>query len=343
MKRVLTNWWVVTGLVVLVLLLLFCVGLPVFVAFFRPWWIRLAIAAVLLSIWGLIGFLRARKARKASDAIAEEIATPDAADEESALLAVRMGEAMAALKAASGNRRDYLYSKPWYVIIGPPGAGKTTALLHSGLRFPFAEQSLKGVGGTRNLDFWFADEAALVDTAGRYTTQDSDASVDSRGWASFLTLLKKHRPRHPVNGVIVTLGVDELLASNRAGLDNHASAVRRRLAELRGTLEVSIPVYLVLTKADLLAGFCEYYDDLDVEGRRAVLGATLPFAVQKVELASVVTAFDQLCAAQSERQAKRLFDEVRPEPAQSDPRFPVSTRRPAIAPRAICRRRVSGR
>ena len=310
MRRILTNWWVLTGLIVLVLVLLFCVGLPIFVAFLRPLWIRLAIAGFLLAIWGLIGFLRARKARKASAAIAEEIAAPSAADEESAALAARMGEAMAALKSASGKQRDYLYSRPWYVIIGPPGAGKTTALLHSGLRFPFAEQSLKGVGGTRNLDFWFADEAALVDTAGRYTTQDSDTSVDSRGWTSFLSLLKKHRPRHPINGVIVTLGIDELLSSNRAGLDNHASAVRRRLAELRNTLEVNIPVYLILTKADLLAGFCEYYDDLDVEGRRAVLGATLPYAKGKMELSTVVTAFDQLCDAQSERQAKRLFDEV---------------------------------
>ncbi len=310
MKRVWTNWWVVTGLIVLCLVLIFSVGLPIFVAFFRLLWLRLLFATLILSIWSLVAFLRHRKASKASAAIAQELATPSAGDQEAAVLQSRMAEALASLKSASGNRRDYLYNRPWYVIIGPPGAGKTTALLNSGLRFPFADQSLKGVGGTRNLDFWFADEAALVDTAGRYTTQDSDASVDSQGWRSFLSLLKKHRPLQPINGVLVTIGIDELLKGSRANIDDHAAAVRRRLAELRTTLEVAVPVYLLLTKADLLAGFVEYFDDLDVEGRRAVFGSTLPVTPGKPDPAAIMTAFDQLMAAQSERQAKRLFEEV---------------------------------
>lgn len=310
MKRVLTNWWVVTGLIVLCLVLILSVGLPIFVAFFRPLWLRLLFATAIAGSWGVIGFLRRRKARKASAAIAKELAAPSAGDQEAATLQSRMVEALASLKSASGNRRDYLYNRPWYVIIGPPGAGKTTALLNSGLRFPFADQSLKGVGGTRNLDFWFADEAALVDTAGRYTTQDSDSSVDAQGWRSFLGLLKKHRPLQPINGVLVTVGIDELLKGTRANIDTHAAAVRRRLAELRATLEVAVPVYLILTKADLLAGFVEYFDDLDVEGRRAVLGATLPLAKNKPDPTALMTAFDQLVATQSGRQAKRLFEEV---------------------------------
>jgi type VI secretion system protein ImpL len=310
LKRLLTNWWVVTGLIVVILVAIFCLGLPLLFSFFQPWWMRLAFAGLFIGVWLLAGFLRARKARKASEAIAVEIAAPSASDEESAVVSARMGEALSALRGASGNRRDYLYSRPWYVIIGPPGAGKTTALLNSGLRFPFADQAVKGLGGTRNLDFWFADEAVLVDTAGRYTTQDSDASVDAHGWKTFLGLIKKHRPRHPINGVLVTIGVDELLQASAASLDAHAALVRRRLGELRQTLEVSPPVYLLLTKADLLAGFVEYFDDLDIEGRRSVLGATLELTPGKLDINSVVTAFDELVASQSARQAKRLFEEV---------------------------------
>ncbi|HEX8240423.1 MAG TPA: type VI secretion system membrane subunit TssM [Allosphingosinicella sp.] len=309
MRRLLKSWWFLTITLALVLILLLTLGLPLFVAFLRPMWVRILLGLLVAAVWALLAFLRVRRARRASAAIAAELAAPSAADEESRALAARMKEALGTLRGASG-RRDYLYSRPWYVIIGPPGAGKTTALLNSGLRFPFAEQAMKGLGGTRNLDFWFADEAALVDTAGRYTTQDSDHAVDSGGWASFLSLLKKHRPLQPVNGIIVAISVDELIRSDRAAIDAHAAAVMRRLREIRTTLEVAAPVYVLLTKADLLAGFVEYFDDLDFEGRRAVLGSTLPFAAGKPDSAALAKAFDEMAQAVADRQAKRLFEEV---------------------------------
>ena len=92
------------------------------------------------------------------------------------------------------------------MIIGPPGAGKTTALLNSGLRFPLADRDGAGRGAPAsaargNCDWWFTEEAVLIDTAGRYTTQDSDAAVDRAGWERFLALLKRTRPRQPLNGV----------------------------------------------------------------------------------------------------------------------------------------------
>ncbi|SFS03866.1 type VI secretion system membrane subunit TssM [Sphingomonas jatrophae] len=312
-KRFLTNWWFVSIVAALFALLVLAVGLPIFVGFLRPWWVRLIAAVVVLAVWGLLAFLHVRKGRKGADAIAAELAAPpSAADEESKLLAQRMGEALGQLRtsAAGKKQRDYLYTRPWYIIIGPPGAGKTTALLNSGLRFPFADQAFKGSGGTRNLDFMFADEAVLVDTAGRYTSQDSDREVDSKGWTGFLSLLKKNRPLQPINGVIVAIGIDELVRGDRVSIDNHAAAVRRRLMELRRTLEIAVPVYVLLTKADLLAGFVEYFEDLDVEGRRAVLGHTLKFGTgAKPSAEQLMTAYDEMAREVADRQAKRLSEE----------------------------------
>ncbi len=122
-----------------------------------------------------------------------------------------------------------LYELPWYVIIGAPGSGKTTALINSGLHFPLEQRSgkgaLRGVGGTRNCDWWFTDEAIFLDTAGRYTTQDSDANADSAGWAEFLKLLQKYRKRRPVNGVILTISAQDLMAQ---GHTQPRSARRRQ-------------------------------------------------------------------------------------------------------------------
>ena len=347
MRRFFFNWWTVTLLIAVLMALLLALGLPIFVAFLRPWWVRLIVVVAIALIWGVCALIHVLTAKRHSDAIADEIAQappPSPGDEEAAALAQRMAEALAALKKSTGNKRDYLYSRPWYVIIGPPGAGKTTALLNSGLRFPFSDSALQGVGGTRNLDFWFADEAALVDTAGRYTTQDSDAATDAKAWESFLGLLHKHRPLQPINGVLVAIGIDELLHADLQHLDAHAAAVRRRLAELRTTLEVAAPVYVLFTKADLLAGFVEFYDDLDVEGRRAVTGATLPWG-RPLAAEALTSEFDTLVQSIADRASKRLQEERtdRLRRRGLDPRLHAAGGGVALAGRPLPRGRVPDR
>lgn len=173
----------------------------------------------------------------------------------------------------------YLYELPWYLIIGAPGSGKTTALRHSGLKFPLADErnqgpALRGVGGTRNCDWFFTDSAVLIDTAGRFTTQDSDPQNDKATWSGFLQLLKRTRPRQPVNGVLVTVSVVDLFNPDLAQRAEHAAAVRRRLQELQEQLRIRFPIYLLVTKCDLLAGFMDSFGQLDREQRSTPWGFT---------------------------------------------------------------------
>jgi len=148
------------------------------------------------------------------------------------------------------------------------------------LRFPLAaemgQSPVAGVGGTRMCEWWFTEDAVLIDTAGRYTTQDSDAAVDRAGWEGFLDLLKRTRVRQPLNGVIVAISLTEIAAAPREERLAHARAIRRRIKEIGDRLAVRLPVYAVFTKADLLAGFTEFFDDLDREKRGQVWGATFP-------------------------------------------------------------------
>lgn len=186
------------------------------------------------------------------------------------------GSLWARISGVNGNK--YIYELPWYMFIGAPGSGKTTALLNSGLTFTLSEKlgagPIQGVGGTRHCDWMFADEAVLVDTAGRYTMQDSDQDNDSKEWGDFLTLLKKYRPRQPINGVLVTVSVADLLQTTIQERTRQASCIRERLQELMSTLGNRFAVYVLVTKSDLLAGFSESFGDFDREQRNQVLGLT---------------------------------------------------------------------
>ncbi|MFL9961254.1 type VI secretion system membrane subunit TssM [Paraburkholderia sediminicola] len=211
------------------------------------------------------------------------LAASRAASAEVALLRQRFEQALAVLRKArmkGSFGSQWLYQLPWYMFIGAPGTGKTTALQHSGLRFPLrdmlGQDAIGGVGGTRHCDWWFTDEAVLVDTAGRYTTQDSDAQADQSAWDGFLSLLRKYRPRCPVNGIIVTLSAADLVQQDDAARAAHVRLIRARLSELAERLGTRFPVYLVVTKCDLLAGFTEFFDDLGQHEREQVWGITFP-------------------------------------------------------------------
>jgi type VI secretion system protein ImpL len=308
--KVLTNWWVLSLSAAAVMAILLVLVLPMLAHGLRPWPWRLALLATVMAVWGAAALVRFLLQRRAAARLASALeAEEPRANSEGALLTGRMREALAKLKADSGGRRNYLYSRPWYVIIGAPGAGKTTALLNSGLRFPFSDTALKGVGGTRNLDFWFADEAVLVDTAGRYTSQDSDEARDKEGWTRFLSLLRTNRPLQPINGVFVAVSLDSIANADCAAIDRQADTIRRRLRELREGLQTIAPVYVIFTKSDLIAGFREYYDDLDVEGRRAVLGATLPLD-GPADARSLAVAFDEVAQAVADRVSGRIQAEL---------------------------------
>ena len=178
---------------------------------------------------------------------------------------------------------------PWYVMIGAPGSGKTTALLNSGLRFPLYTKdnsaSVPGVGGTRNCDWWFADEAVLLDTAGRYTTQESDRKADSAAWHGFLALLKQSRPERPLNGALVTVSVLDLMLWAKAERARFAAHVRMRLSEMYAALNQRFPVYVLVTKMDLLAGFTEFFGDYDHAARTQVWGTTFDHGIDPALIA----------------------------------------------------------
>src|SRR3954463_4240111 len=288
-RELLFNRWVLGALVVLLLsLVILLVGDAIAFFDWRPLETLLArcvLVSILILCWLGWELIRAWRIRRANQSMLQGIAGAEGEAESSArsaqeiaTLQARFKEALTVLRKARfkgrAGERQYLYQLPWYVIVGAPGSGKTTALINSGLKFPLEEQSVKGVGGTRNCDWWFTDQAGLLDTAGRYVTQESEQNVEARAWLGFLDLLKRFRPRQPLNGAIVTVSISDLLYQTDAQRERYARDVRSRVQELHERLGLRFPVYVMVTKTDLLAGFTEFFGDMSREERAQVWGMT---------------------------------------------------------------------
>jgi type VI secretion system protein ImpL len=278
----------------------------------------LAIALIVLALVARFVW-RAVKRRRANAALLQGVAAgPSASDKELATLQERFTQAIDTLqssrKASRWSRGRTVYELPWYLFIGAPGSGKTTALMNAGLTFPLAEKmgqaSVKGVGGTRNCDWWFTSDAVLIDTAGRYTLQESDAQVDATAWDGFLALLKKTRPRRPINGVLLTVNIQDLLQQGAADREQHAAKLRARLQELHDKLGIRAPVYVLVTKADLIGGFNESFGDLPKEDRDQVWGFSFPYDAKADVRADPLAAFDREYALLEQSLQNRLLDRM---------------------------------
>lgn len=271
--------------------------------------LALEITASVVVVLGAVGWIVARKimAQRRAKALEAEIlrqseqaaaaARPDRRAEILELQKrVQQGiQALQDTKVGKHHGKSALYALPWYAIIGPPGAGKTTALRQSGLVFPFQDPAgggVRGVGGTRNCDWWFTNEGILLDTAGRYATDDTDREE----WFAFLGLLRKYRPQKPINGLLVAVSISDLFDASDEQISGYANKLRARVDEIMTRLDMVLPVYLIFTKVDLVGGFVEFWGDLRKSDRDQILGATFPLdpGIGTRPGASFATEFDRL-------------------------------------------------
>ncbi|CAD6509934.1 type VI secretion system membrane subunit TssM [Paraburkholderia sabiae] len=264
-----------------------------------------ALVALLIVVW-IVKRIRIRRANSKLGEMLEQQAqvgndtavaasTPAAPRRQADLdvLRTRLVDAVKTIKTSKIGQTSggsALYELPWYIVIGNPAAGKSSAVLNSGLQFPFADKNdavVHGIGGTRNCDWFFTTEGILLDTAGRYSVHEEDRTE----WLGFLGLLKRFRPKAPINGIIVTASIAELTGSKPEFAINLAKNLRQRVQELTEKLEVFAPVYVMFTKADLITGFTEFFSGNERHEYDRVWGATLPY--QPDEKRDVVAAFDQ--------------------------------------------------
>ncbi|WP_434034313.1 type VI secretion system membrane subunit TssM [Cupriavidus sp. a3] len=287
--------------------------------------VRVVVIAVLVFLLAAYEVFRFLRRSRANDSLLQKLLNPGGkrpeaiATDELAIVEEAVRKALRQLKGMrSGGGigrvlegRRYLYELPWYMVVGVEGAGKTTALLNAGLQFPLPEQmsaaALAGKDrGTRTASWWLSNEAVLIDTAGRYTSHGQNPKIDQAEWTGFLTMLRRHRSRAPINGAVLAISAEDLLTQSPEVRVRQATSLRARLADLRTDLGIRFPVYVIVTKLDQLAGFGAYFRYLSSEGRAQPWGFTFPHDDRKARRSDAPDAFAQRCRTEMALLVDRL-------------------------------------
>ena len=278
---------------------------------------RLLTISGLLLLWGLaMVVVGARRAVRSDQPEAHERHQRQALiSDEVRHVQGRFKEALQMLKTSrryGEHSERWRNELPWYLLIGERASGKTSLLNACGLQSPHDRAESALPGSTAYCDWYFADEAVMVEMAGRYLDQPH-TSVDAAGWSTMLGLLKSRRRTRPLDGVVVTLSVNTLLRSNEHDLELHARHVRTRLQEIQQTLHVDVPVYLVLTQADRLVGLAEFFDAQQGDSAEDVLGERLVTDTTGTPIAEVRETFEVLLQRLGAELIPRLHQERNPE------------------------------
>ncbi|QMR75147.1 type VI secretion system membrane subunit TssM [Enterobacter sp. RHBSTW-00175] len=169
----------------------------------------------------------------------------------------------------------YLWQLPWYVVSGPAGSGKTS-LLREG--FPadiiYTPDALRGTEHRVCITPYVGKQAVVFDTDGALTETNDGDILHRRLREQWLGWLVQKRTRQPLNGLILTLDLPDLLTADKRRHEKLVQMLRTRLQEVRQSLHTRLPVYIVLTKLDLLTGFSSWFQALDRRDRDRILGVT---------------------------------------------------------------------
>ncbi len=163
-------------------------------------------------------------------------------------------------------------SLPFFLVLGASGTGKTSLLSNSNVPVRFRTVS-PGIdpAPTDTIEFFFEDKAILLDTSGRYVNPEQTADIGQE-WDLIVRLLLRTRQRESLSGVIVSVSIEELWTSGEVRISQIAQNIRQRIDSLMRATNIRFPVYVMVTKLDLLAGFGHFVSTLPKPRTDEILG-----------------------------------------------------------------------
>lgn len=165
-----------------------------------------------------------------------------------------------------------VYALPWYLVVGAPGSGRTTALKSMQLAWPNGDAPLNLGVPQQGTTYWLAQEAAIIEPElGVF-----GANVGAEPLRALCDALHQKRPREPVDGILLFMSLVDFVDLDDRGLEAYASGLRAWLVEIGRRLHADVPVYIAVTRYDSLWGFAEVFQWGPERRREEPWGFLLP-------------------------------------------------------------------
>lgn len=174
-------------------------------------------------------------------------------------------------------RQDYQYVLPWYIALGIEDSGKKT-LLKEGGHFVELYDSGEGVGEPVQFKLLSNEQAVILCPKHTLIAQQDNIEnkpyLYSKLWNQLLNWTAETRPRQPLNGIILTIDLYQLVTSNKEQKDQYIKQLHQRLNEILAITQAELPIYVIMTKLDRFYGFESIYETLTAAQKESVLGVT---------------------------------------------------------------------
>jgi type VI protein secretion system component VasK len=206
--------------------------------------------------------------------------------------------------SAIGRHRDRRYQVPWLMVVGEPGAGRTSLAASIGLRRPYGSPTQKEMARD-GWGVWLFEQGVVLD-------MPAMTEVPTEEWRSVIRRLRHIRRQRPIDGLLLAMPATELVgpkALDEVQLDRKAQGLFEKLQSLRGELGVRVPIYVVITQSDAIPGFSAFCRTLPPRTREEMLGWSSPHSPEEAySPAWVDEAFQDIHQALSQMQLELLAD-----------------------------------
>ncbi|MDR0624915.1 MAG: hypothetical protein LBF72_00450 [Holosporales bacterium] len=217
---------------------------------------------------------------------------------------------------------DFKYKKPWFLVLGAKNSGKTTFIRSfSSVKAPWQEE----LGGDLDTECnWsFLVNGIGLDIKGELFLHKDKVAADEIGWNAVVNLLSRYRSGKPIDSIVLTISAEDLYGKNRIPQRecvDRARYIAKKLSAMQNVLGLRIPVYVVISKTDVIPGFKDFCKNIPASAKNQMFGWANPYkmdaaylpqwvdeALEQITNKIIDVSMDISCSDALSRSADSLF------------------------------------